>query len=337
MSHHPHGPSTLPKLAKCIHFLGGKTAGEAASRGTLLHEEIADCLTTFSKPKDPSAKRGVDRAKKLIQDIRGIEEKFTLLDDCFDELTFGTIDVWGYTDGNLIVADFKSGAMIGGAESYLEQLAAYSLMVMEKEYEQECQVAIIPIDDESTEYHLAKFTLEEAKNIVLPIFERIAKGDEPPQENDGCNWCARRESCPVWVQPAEKALTLVDALPTTITREWIEESPQNAGLALAAFKKLEGIFDDLDVKGRIKTALEQGEKVPGWKIQNRKGSQSVESVEKVLIEVVKKMGTAKAASFLKVDAKALQAAWSEFTTEPLPVTLVEGAGTTSLVAERRAK
>jgi len=62
--HHPHGPSALPRLARCIHFLGGKTAGEAASRGTMLHEQIADRLNfsgslDLAPHADPEALRGI--------------------------------------------------------------------------------------------------------------------------------------------------------------------------------------------------------------------------------------------------------------------------------------
>lgn len=318
--HHPHGPSTLPKLAKCIHFKGKETASEAASRGTMLHAQIADRLNFSGSPSraphaDPEALRGVERLKKVMNDIKGVEQKFSLLNEDLEELTFGTIDAWGYWDDDeggstLVVADFKSGAMIAGPQAYTEQLAAYALMVMDAEIEDRCRVAIIPLDDEQTDYHLASFTREEAEDIVLPIFERLKSGSEEPQENDGCNWCARRETCQVWLKPAEATLALVEALPATITREWIEASPQNAGIALSAFKKLEGIFDDLGVKDRIKAALESGEEVPGWKLQKRKGSE-------------------------RLDTKAIKARWSELTDEPIPATISED--TVSLVAERRGK
>jgi len=320
--HHPHGPSTLPKLAKCTFFLGGKAAGEAAGRGTMLHQQIADTLNFNGSPSDApqvesEAMRGVERLNKLINALRGVEQQFSLLNENLEELNFGTVDAWGYSskeDENgekiLTIVDFKSGAMIAGPQAYTEQLACYGLMLMDHEQVNYCEVAIVPLDDEETEYHIASFTRQEAEAIVLPIFERLEDGSQQPQENDGCNWCARRESCPVWVKPAEAALTIVDALPATITREWIEASPQNAGLALTAFKKLEGIFDDLGVKDRIKGALESGEAVPGWKLQSRKGAE-------------------------RLDTKAIKAKWAELTDEPIPATI--GEDTVSLVAERRAK
>lgn len=320
--HHPHGPSTLPKLAKCVHFLGGKTAGEAASRGTMLHQQIADALNFNGSPsKAPQveleAQRGVDRLHKLINALRGVEQQFSLFNEDLEELNYGTVDAWGYSskeDENgekiLTIVDFKSGAMIAGPQAYTEQLACYGLMLMDHEQMDYCEVAIIPIDDPETEYHIASFTRQEAEAIVLPIFERLKDGSQQPQENDGCNWCARRETCAVWVKPAESTLPLVDALPTTITREWIEASPQNAGIALSALKKLEGIFDDLGVKDRIKAALESGEEVPGWKLQRRKGAE-------------------------RLDTKAIKARWSEMTNDPIPATI--GEDSVSLVAERRSK
>jgi len=243
-----------------------------------------------------------------------VEEKFSLLDDDLQELTFGTVDAWGFgydgEDEILTVVDFKSGGLIAGPQAYTMQLAAYALMVMEQEEKHECRVAIIPLDDPDTDFHIARFTYDQARDLVMPIFARIKDGKEEPQENDACNWCARRETCSVWLKPAEAALTIVDAIPATITREWIEASPQNAGIALTAFRKLEGIFDDLGVKDRIKASLESGEVVPGWKLQSRKESE-------------------------RLDTKAIKARWSEFTDEPIPATV--GEDTVSLVAERRAK
>jgi hypothetical protein len=346
--HHPHGPSTLPKLAKCTFFLGGKAAGEAAGRGTMLHQQIADTLNFNGSPSkapqvEPEAQRGVERLNKLINALRGVEQQFSLLNENLEELNFGTVDAWGYSlkeDQNgekiLTIVDFKSGAMIAGPQAYTEQLACYGLMLMDHEQVDYCEVAIIPLDDPDTDYHIASFTREEAEAIVLPIFERLKDGSQQPQENDGCNWCARRETCAVWLKPAETALTVVDALPATISREWIEASPQNAGMALQAFKKLEAIFKDIAVSDKVKSAIEAGDEVPGWKLQSRKGSESV-SAEEVLTKILKGMGIAKLAPFLKVDAKGLQKAWADFTTEPFPCAITEGTGTISLVQERRAK
>jgi hypothetical protein len=311
----------------------------------MLHQQIADTLNFSGSPSkaphaEPEALRGVDRLHKLISDVQGVEERFSLLDENLEELTFGTVDAWGYAEDDgekvLTVVDFKSGGMISGPQAYTEQLAAYGLMVMDAEDQDRCNVAIIPIDDEENDFHVATFTRQEAEAIVLPIFERLKDGSQQPQENDGCNWCARRESCQVWVKPAETALTVVDALPATISRKWIEASPQNAAMALQAFKKLEAIFKDIAVSDKVKAAIEAGEEVPGWRLQNRKGSESVDA-EEVLLKVLKGMGIAKLAPHLKVDAKGLQKAWADFTTEPFPCVITEGAGTISLVQERRAK
>lgn len=318
-SHHHHGPSTLPKLAKCIHFVGKGSGSEAATRGTMLHEQIANRLNFSGSPSkaphaDAEAIRGVERLHKLIDDIRGVEQTFSLIDDNLNELNFGTIDAWGYDNEGeepvLTIVDFKSGRMASGAGAYTEQLACYALMLMDAEGVESCKVVIIPIDDEETEYHVANFTYHEAADIVMPIFQRLKEGTEEPRENDGCAWCAKREGCPVWVKPAEATLTLVDAMPATLSREWIEASPQNAGIALTAFKKLEAIFDDLSVKDRIKSALESGEKVDGWKLQAKKGAE-------------------------RLDTKAVKARWVELTDEPIPATI--GEDSVSLVAERRSK
>jgi len=328
--HHPTlSPSSLDKKNECLHFTG-KPVGKAANRGTELHEKLADAFHRRETPTDPLLKRAADRARNYIASVQGIEEEVQLLDNDLNQISFGTVDLWGNTqDGQLVLVDWKSG--VQSPDSYLHQMAFYSLALMEQEDAEECQAVIVPIDNDDSEAFATSFTRESAAELIYPLIERIKANAENPKENQFCNWCAKRKECPVWVMPARETITLAEQK-LAFTQEDALTRPE---AYMDAFKKLEGIFEDWGIKEALKSKLEAGTAVPGWKLQTRKGAASVASVEGVLNHVVKELGFAKAADFLKVDAGKMQKAWSAFTSNPLPVDIVVGEGTTALVQDKK--
>lgn len=327
-AHHPTlSPSKLDKLKECLHF-ESKPVGKAAKRGTEIHESLADAFHKREKPDDPVLARAWDRAKQYLLSVDGIEEKLQLLDDHLNEITFGTCDLYGRGEGGaLTLVDWKSGSQ--PADSYHIQMAVYSLMLMEQEDEDSCVAVIIPVDNDDVDSYVMEFTRESAGELIWPLIERVKAKNENPQENQFCNWCAKRKECPVWTLPATEALAPV--------REKLLFTQEDALIRpeayMDAFKKLEGIFEDWGIKDALKQKLEGGIEVPGWKLQTRRGTQSVNDVEAVLREVVEKIGYSKAAKFVSIKAGEMLKAWGNFTTGDLPagVEIIEGEGTTALV------
>jgi hypothetical protein len=181
-------------------------------------------------------------------------------------------------------------------------MGMYALMLMEMTGESSCRSIIVGIDtgiDYETHWDLLP-----TKTLIDGIIDRVVAQAEPPKENRYCKWCHKRTTCPVKVKPAELAMTLVDNTPVKLSKEWITESPANAGTALMMLEALQDMFEALKVKEIVKDAITGGTPVAGWGIQTRKGSE-------------------------RVDTKAIKARWSEFTSDPLPVTI--SAPTVSLV------
>jgi hypothetical protein len=206
--HHPTlSPSSLDKKAACLHFTG-KPVGKAANRGTELHEKLADAFNRRETPSDPLLKRAADRARNYIASVQGVEEEVQLLDNDLNQISFGTVDLWGHTqDGGLVLLDWKSG--VQSPDTYLHQMAFYSLALMEQEDMDECQAVIVPIDNDDAEAFATSFTRESAAELIYPLIERIKGMEEGPKENQFCNWCAKRKECPVWTLPASEAITPV--------------------------------------------------------------------------------------------------------------------------------
>lgn len=330
--HHPTlSPSSLDKKAACLHFTG-KPVGKAANRGTELHEKLADAFNRRETPSDPLLKRAADRARNYIASVQGIEEEAQLLDNDLNQISFGTVDLWGHTqDGGLVLLDWKSG--VQSPDTYLHQMAFYSLALMEQEDANECQAVIVPIDNDDAEAFATSFTREAAAELIYPLIERIKGMAEGPNENQFCNWCAKRKECPVWTLPAAEAITPVREK-LLFTQDDALERPE---AYMDAFKKLEGIYESWGIKEALKAKLDAGIPVPGWKLQTRKGTASVNDVEAVLREVVERIGYAKASKFVSIKAGEMVKAWSAYTSGDLPagVEVIEGEGTTALVQDKK--
>jgi hypothetical protein len=310
MSHHESlSPSSFPKLNLCIEYKSNPVAGPAAKRGTELHEAIEQHHTKGTPIQDAGAASAYARAKEFISDIRGVESRLTYIDGELNEITFGTADMWGYhgegDEKTLVLVDYKSGRL-EDPNSYFEQMGVYALMLMDREGATSAISVIVGID--TGEDHIHSWQYDATKSMVDGIISRVTAKSDPPRENKYCGWCAKRSACPVWLPDAQRALTVMPAMPTTLTREWILASPENAGRFLTAYKKLQALVEkDMDVAGFVKESIVSGTPVAGWKIQSRKGSE-------------------------RLDTKAVKARWKELTTEPIPATI--GEDTISLVESK---
>jgi hypothetical protein len=177
---------------------------------------------------------------------------------------------------------------------------------MEREGQTSAVSVIVGID--SGEDHFTTWDHEKTRQLVDGIIYRVNAKNEQPRENKYCGWCAKRPTCPVWLPDAESALTVMPSMPATLTRDWILASPENAGRFLTAYKRLQAIVEkDMDVAGYVKSTLEAGTPVAGWKLQTRKGAE-------------------------RLDTKAVKARWKELTDEPIPATI--GEASVSLVEDK---
>ena len=305
--HHPTlSPSAFPKLNLCIEYWPNPVVGKAADRGTDLHAQIEKHHTHGTPISNPDAASAYARAKGYISDVRGVEQTLQLIDEDMKEVTFGTADMWGYHEGSLVLVDYKSGTR-SDPRSYLEQMAVYALMLMERTGEESCISVIVGIDTGND--HIESWTLENAREIVFGIIDRVQAKMEPANVNQYCKWCAKKSTCPTRLSPAIEVISSTEIVPSEMramefTKEWITASPSNAARFLKAYKRLQEVVEDIDPSGIVKSALEAGEVVEGFDLQHRKGSS-------------------------RIDTKAVKEKWATLTDEPIPTTTSEA--TVSLV------
>jgi RecB family exonuclease len=333
--HHELGYSRWDKLNECLHFKG-KPVGKAAKRGTDIHDEV-EAIIKGGEAKSDVALKAAARIKRHLPKILSIEEQLPIIDEDFNEVAFGYADYVGRDEkGNLTVLDLKTGSQ--PAESYRLQLIGLAFSAMESRVEDLCKCVLVYAD--SDEDFVFWITKEEAKEIAWDLITRYQnKHQEAPQENSYCGWCANKATCPVYVKPVTALVAMDEAQAIKeagFSREAILANPETASRFWSAYKKFTSLVEEWEVDTKLKEWISEGKEVPGYKIQNRKGRQSVDA-EQVLLHVVKKMGAAKAAPFITVSASSLQKEWAAFTTEPLPVEITEGEATTSLVAAKGGK
>ena len=344
-SHHENGFSKLDKFDACLHFKG-KPVGKAAKRGTDIHDRVEAVLRLYrdSLPPNPyhfgdsleekAAKRIVDN----LDCILSIEEKLSLIGDDFEELAYGYADYIGKDKmGTLTVVDLKTGSQ--PPESYRLQLTALAVAAMEQYNETKAKCVLVYADSDDEFSFDVELGDEDCESVYLLYSALAKKAERPPRENDFCNWCANREHCPVWVKPVKTLLAIDEAAEIQaagFSKEAILANPETASRFWSAYKKFTSLVEDWGVDEKLKGWIAEGQSVPSWKTQTRKGRQSVDT-EKVLNLILPKIGTAKASKFITIKTTDLIKAWGNFTTEPLPVEIVEGEETTALVAVKGGK
>jgi hypothetical protein len=288
--HHPFfAPSKLPALSQCLHYENKEAESPEADEGDSVHAAAADLLTRQEQlfATDPGIHRKAVwlamMVKRILANIVGVENRLEITGNKGEPITYGHVDAWGYDrEGCLTLIDHKRSVH----RDMTPQFAAYALGLMQARRAPHCRAIVLCYSEQSQiDYY---FTLEEAQGIVWDLYTKaINKQLYPPRENEFCSWCAKRPTCPVWTQPANKTMEIVgkealspltnyassDPLVPIMERlELLKEDPEQLGLFYDGWCKAEALVKDAGLKERIKELLEKDiDSVPGWTLQERKG------------------------------------------------------------------
>ena len=192
-------PSALPKLALCGKYRGEKDAGEAANRGTRLDVVFRAMIRTFDMSvfEAMSQMSGVSEAEQDV--IKWAVKTAVALAGgkplCADENEL-RIEAEGMTGtADLLCADagWSADLKTGMKRNYREQQAAYALGFMDRFFVDEWTVYLLYCD--SQEVETLRFTWDEATECIRAALA-LYNGDDPPQVNEYCSWCASRFECP---------------------------------------------------------------------------------------------------------------------------------------------
>ena len=272
-------PSSLPKLAECALFEGASGTSAAAERGTAVDlairnliagddlEPMADVVGFDFSPID----FGVKQLKRLARNsfIETREEYLAMAVPGLSKL--GTADA--VCKEQKWVADIKTGQV----RDYRNQLMAYSLACMEDNFEMSWTAHVIYVDQAMIRSY--EFTYEEAKQGTQRTIDRATSADAKPTPSEYCSWCKHFNNCHAIVRQAESAIALIpEATGNSIEviKDRILATPESLGSFIREWKLAEKEIAE-PLLGHLKTRLESGDEVAGWKLTSVSGRRFVEA------------------------------------------------------------
>jgi hypothetical protein len=269
-------PSSLPKLAECALFEGANGTSSAAERGTAIDVAIRNLISSEYDvaivSEDAGAiKYGVDELTRLAKGsfVETREEYLAMAVPGLSKL--GTADA--VCKAEKWVADIKTGQ----ARNYREQLAAYALACMEDNFEMSWTAHVIYVDQKLIRSY--DFTYEEAKQGTQRTIDRATSAEAQPTPCEYCSWCKHYNNCHAIVRQAESAIALIpDVTGNSIDaiRQRILATAESMGAFAKEWKLAEKEIAE-PVLGHLKTRLENGDEVAGWKLTSMSGRKFVET------------------------------------------------------------
>jgi len=269
-------PSTLPKLAECALFEGAGGTSSAAERGTAVDLAIRNLISAENDVaivgEDAGAiAYGVDELTRLAKGsfIETREEYLAMAVPGLSKL--GTADA--VCKEQKWVADIKTGQV----RDYRNQLQAYALACMEDNFETSWTAHVIYVDQSMIRSY--DFTYEEAKQGTQRVIDRATSADAKPTPCEYCSWCKHYNNCHAIVRQAESAIALIpEATGNSIEaiKERILSTPEALGSFIREWKLAEKEIAE-PLLGHLKTRLESGDEVTGWKLTSVSGRKFVEA------------------------------------------------------------
>ena len=284
------GGSTAKRVINCpgsvalVDKMPPQPSSSYADEGTLLHDTIADILDKDALPEAYLGRKHNDAV--LTQDL--IDNKLQVaLDGLFqvdpnlemeyavesrvgfgDFLpdVFGSTDLLGRIGDRAIVLDWKFGDGVAVEATENPQLlfyAAAAKRTAETAWAFECatEVELIIIQPPFVKRWVTTLDRVDAFEKELAAAVKIAmRPDAPLASGEHCKWCAAKPVCPVMTGAVDRALKVkLEALPVDQIAHYLEQAPL-----------IEGFIKDLQQLAH--GLLEEGQKVPGWKLVNKRAT-----------------------------------------------------------------
>mgnify|MGYP003670996005 FL=1 len=224
------------------------------------------------------------------------------------------------------VADIKTGQV----RDYRNQLMAYSLACMEDNFEMSWTAHVIYVDQSMIRSY--EFTYEEAKQGTQRVIDRATSAEAKPTPSEYCSWCKHFNNCHAIVRQAESAIALIpEATGNSIEaiKDRILATPESLGSFIREWKLAEKEIAE-PLLGHLKSRLESGDEVAGWKLTSVSGRRFVET------EAIAKaaQGISKETLILAMGGKLSEKSYTEFCAnngvDPDTTAIKAGSPTTQL-------
>lgn len=296
------GGSTAKRVIACpgsvalVDTVPPKPSSSYADEGTLLHDMIASILDADNQ-LDPYSLVGKTYGSAVLTEDM-VEDKLMPALRALDEIDpegimtyavesrvgFGDFlpDVFGFTDflGRLrnraIVLDWKFGDGVAVEAEENEQGLFYTAAAKRTPetawvFKDVTEVEIIIVQPPHIKRWVTDIARVDAFEKELAAAVKIAKRpDAPLASGDHCKWCAAKPVCPIMTGAVDRALKVkLEALPVEQIAHYLEQAPL-----------IEGFIKDLQQLAH--GLLEEGQKVPGWKLVNKRATRQWTNEDKAV-------------------------------------------------------
>lgn len=309
------GGSTAKRIMACpgsVALCAKMPPSESSSYadvGTLLHSVITHVLEGNKPVPGEHSYNGHELTQELID--AKITPALALLDEVDPDQSmefalesnvhfgawlpgaFGSADFLGRKGDRAIVLDWKFGDGVAVDAEENEQLMFYAAAAMrtpetqwvfEGVKEIECVIVQPPVIKRwvTTPKRIRTFELAMKRSV-----KASQEPDAPLAAGSHCRWCAAKPVCPVMTGAVDRALKIqVESLDASFIGQYLK----NADV-------LEGWISDL--RAVAFKMLEQGVKVPEWKLVNKKGVRKWVATEDEVLEQISALGVDKDALIKK--------------------------------------
>ena len=301
------GGSTAKRVIACpgsvtlVQQMPPKPSSKYADEGTLLHNAIADVLGQGTPPASHigASYQGVTlteelHAEKLIPALRALDEVDPHREMEFqveavvgfgDALpgVFGSADLIGRIGRRAVVLDWKFGAGVAVDVEENAQAMFYAAAAMRTDatrwaFKGVEEVELIIVQPAHAPHHIKRWVTTPGRilNFERELFVAVKTAllpDAPLASGDHCRWCAAKPVCPLLTGAVDRALhTSVKALDADQIAAYVA----NADL-------LETWITD--VRALAQTMMEQGVRLPGYKLVPKRGTRKWLNEERALDEL----------------------------------------------------
>jgi hypothetical protein len=301
------GGSTAKRVIACpgsvtlVQQMPPKPSSKYADEGTLLHNAIADVLGQGSPPASHigASYQGVTlteelHAEKLIPALRSLDEVDPHKEMEFqveavvgfgDALpgVFGSADLIGRIGRRAIVLDWKFGSGVAVDVEENAQAMFYAAAAMRTDatrwaFKGVEEVELIIVQPAHAPHHIKRWVTTPGRilNFERDLFIAVKTAllpDAPLTSGDHCRWCAAKPVCPLLTGAVDRALrTSVKALDADQIAAYVA----NADLLETWIA---------DVRALAQTMMEQGVRLPGYKLVPKRGTRKWLNEERALDEL----------------------------------------------------
>jgi hypothetical protein len=301
------GGSTAKRVIACpgsvtlVQQMPPKPSSKYADEGTLLHNAIADVLGQGTPPASHigASYQGVTlteelHAEKLIPALRALDEVDPHREMEFqveavvgfgDALpgVFGSADLIGRIGRRAVVLDWKFGSGVAVDVEENAQAMFYAAAAMRTDatrwaFKGVEEVELIIVQPAHAPHHIKRWVTTPGRilNFERELFVAVKTAllpDAPLASGDHCRWCAAKPVCPLLTGAVDRALhTSVKALDADQIAAYVA----NADLLETWIA---------DVRALAQTMMEQGVRLPGYKLVPKRGTRKWLNEERALDEL----------------------------------------------------